>query len=181
MVEHLVKDPNKLYEICSYRDLEEYYPFSFIGNFNSIEVDIYYDVLNTMDSRILRNIYGYIVKQWTIIQKHIELSDYSDVSKKKYMNKKRLFKGGFTWKTSENGKKLLSRLDKVTTDILNDNQVANERLEGLLSSLGVQKLDDDAARDIHEKILSAIDRAPWSKTADTFNALYIGMIEQLEY
>ena len=44
MVEYLVKDPNKLYEICSYRDLEDYYPFSFIGNFNSIEVDIYYDV-----------------------------------------------------------------------------------------------------------------------------------------
>ena len=40
MVEHLVKDPNKLYEICNYRELEEYYPFSFIGNFNSIEVDI---------------------------------------------------------------------------------------------------------------------------------------------
>ena len=87
MVEHLVKDPNKLYEICNHRDLEDYYPFSFIGNFNSIEVDIYYDVLNTMDSRTLRNIYGYIVKQWTIIQKHIELSDYSDVSKKKYMRR----------------------------------------------------------------------------------------------
>ena len=87
MVEYLVKDPNKLYEICNHRDLEEYYPFSFIGNFNSIEVDIYYDVLNTMDSRTLRNIYGYIVKQWTIIQKHIELSDYSDVSKKKYMRR----------------------------------------------------------------------------------------------
>ena len=87
MVEHLVKDPNKLYEICNHRDLEDYYPFSFIGNFNSIEVDIYYDVLNTMDSRILRNIYGYIVKQWTIIQKHIELYDYSDVSKKKYMRR----------------------------------------------------------------------------------------------
>ena len=87
MVEYLVKDPNKLYEICNHRDLEDYYPFSFIGNFNSIEVDIYYDVLNTMDSRTLRNIYGYIVKQWTIIQKHIELSDYSDVSKKKYMRR----------------------------------------------------------------------------------------------
>ena len=87
MVEHLVKDPNKLYEICNHRDLEDYYPFSFIGNFNSIEVDIYYDVLNTMDSPTLRNIYGYIVKQWTIIQKHIELSDYSDVSKKKYMRR----------------------------------------------------------------------------------------------
>ena len=87
MVEHLVKDPNKLYEICNHRDLAEYYPFSFIGKFNSIEVDIYYDVLNTMDSRSLRNIYGYIVKQWTIIQKHIELSDYSDVSKKKYMRR----------------------------------------------------------------------------------------------
>jgi len=88
MVEYLVKDPNKLYEICNHRDLDEYYPFSFIGNFNSIEVDIYYDVLNTMDSRTLRNIYRYIVKQWTIIQKHIELSDYSDVSKKKYMRRK---------------------------------------------------------------------------------------------
>ena len=88
MVEHLVKDPNKLYEICNHRDLEDYYPFSFIGNFNSIEVDIYYDVLNTMDSRTLRNIYGYIVKQWTIIQKHIELSDYNEVSKKKYMRRK---------------------------------------------------------------------------------------------
>ena len=87
MVEYLVKDPNKLYEICNHRDLDEYYPFSFIGNFNSIEVDIYYDVLNTMDSRTLRNIYRYIVKQWTIIQKHIELSDYSDVSKKKYMRR----------------------------------------------------------------------------------------------
>ena len=87
MVEYLVKDPNKLYEICNHRDLEDYYPFSFIGNFNSIEVDIYYDVLNTMDPRTLRNIYGYIVKQWTIIQKHIELSDYSDVSKKKYMRR----------------------------------------------------------------------------------------------
>ena len=88
MVEYLVKDPNKLYEICNHRDLEDYYPFSFIGNFNSIEVDIYYDVLNTMDPRTLRNIYGYIVKQWTIIQKHIELSDYDEVSKKKYMRRK---------------------------------------------------------------------------------------------
>ena len=41
-----------------------------------------------MDSQTLRNIYGYIVKQWIIIQKHVELSDYGEVSKKKYMRRK---------------------------------------------------------------------------------------------
>ena len=40
-----------------------------------------------MDERSLRNIYQYIVKQWSIIQKHIELSEYDEVSKKKYMRR----------------------------------------------------------------------------------------------
>ena len=105
----------------------------------------------------------------------------SRVSKKKYMNQKRLFKGGFNWKESVNGINLLSRLQQVETDILYGNKDANERLEGLLSTLGVHKEDDDVARDVHAKIITAINSAQWSKTKDTFNALYTGMIEQLNY
>ena len=45
MSEHLLIDPNELYKLYDYRDVKEYYNFTFLADFTSIEIDIFYDVL----------------------------------------------------------------------------------------------------------------------------------------
>jgi hypothetical protein len=66
MSEHLLIDPNELYKLYSYKDIDEYYSFNFLTNFTSIEIDIFYDILNSVSSKQLSNLNNYIFKQWSV-------------------------------------------------------------------------------------------------------------------
>jgi hypothetical protein len=77
MSEHLLIDPNELYKLYSYKDIDEYYSFNFLTNFTSIEIDIFYDILNSVSSKQLSNLNNYIFKQWSLTKYTIDLEDLS--------------------------------------------------------------------------------------------------------
>jgi hypothetical protein len=77
MSEHLLIDPNELYKLYSYKDIDEYYPFNFLANFTSIEIYILYDILNSVSSKQLSNLNNYIFKQWSLTKYSIDLEDVS--------------------------------------------------------------------------------------------------------
>ena len=85
MSEHLLIDPNLLYKVYSFKDIDEYYPFNFFPVFKSIEIDIFYDILNTLPSKDITTIYQYLMKQWRVMCIHI--NDYDAPDKKVQRNK----------------------------------------------------------------------------------------------
>ena len=92
MSEHLLIDPNALYKLYSYKDIDEYYSFNFLANFTSIEIDIFYDILNSVSSKQLSNLNNYIFKQWSLTKYSIDLQDISpkrrnkDIMRRMYTN-----------------------------------------------------------------------------------------------
>ena len=82
MSEHLLLDPNKLYKIYFSQDIVEYYSFSFLPEFNSIDIDIFYDILNSVSLKVLSNLTNYIFKQWSLTKKMLELKDTGPVKRK---------------------------------------------------------------------------------------------------
>ena len=85
MSEYLLIDPNKLYKIYSSQDVVDYYSFSFLSEFNSIEIDIFYDILNSVSLKILSNLISYIFKQWSLTKKNLEIEDIGPVERTKYL------------------------------------------------------------------------------------------------
>jgi len=79
MSEHLLIDPNKLYKLYSYKDIKEYYPFDFFASFTSIEIDIFYDILNSLSRKELSNLNNYIFKQWAITQLTLKFKDVEPI------------------------------------------------------------------------------------------------------
>ena len=92
MSEHLLIDPNALYKLYSYKDIDEYYSFNFLTKFTSIEIDIFYDILNSVSSKQLSNLNNYIFKQWSLTKYSIDLQDISpkrrnkDIMRRMYTN-----------------------------------------------------------------------------------------------
>jgi len=79
MSEQLLIDPNKLYKLYSYKDIKEYYPFYFFASFTSIEIDIFYDILNSLSRKELSNLNNYIFKQWAITQLTLKFKDVEPI------------------------------------------------------------------------------------------------------
>ena len=93
MSEHLLIDPNALYKLYSYKDIDEYYSFNFLANFTSIEIDIFYDILNSVSSKQLSNLNNYIFKQWSVTKYFIDQEEglstkrrNKDIMKRVYTN-----------------------------------------------------------------------------------------------
>ena len=76
MSDKLIIDPNELYKLYDYRNIDEYYHFDFLSNFNSIEIDIFYDILNSLSNKDLSNVSNYIFRQWSLF--HLNLFDWSE-------------------------------------------------------------------------------------------------------
>ena len=66
MSEHLLINPDLLYRIYSYKHIEDYYCFSFLPPFSSIEIDVFYDILNSLPLKKLQNMDSYLYKQWSL-------------------------------------------------------------------------------------------------------------------
>jgi len=90
MSEHLVVDPNQLYRLYSYKDIDGYYSFTFLPEYTSIEIDIFYDILNSISIRKLSSLYMYMFKQWALTHKRIELESVSPVKRKKNILRRNL-------------------------------------------------------------------------------------------
>lgn len=83
MSEHLLINPNELYKLYYHTNVIDYYPFSFLPKFTSIEIDIFYDILNTLETKQIENLNCYLYKQWSLTRKLIETSDKETTKRKK--------------------------------------------------------------------------------------------------
>ena len=89
---NLVIDPNLLYRIYSPKDIGTYYHFNFLSEFNSIEIDIFYDILNSLSFKQLCNLNSYLYKQWMLTKRPLESTETQerkkDILSRNYTNKK---------------------------------------------------------------------------------------------
>jgi len=83
MSEHLLIDPNELYKLYSYKNIQEYYTFDFLPEFTSIETDIFYDILNSISEKQLINFNRYLFKQWSLTSMTLYDSDKDTNNRKK--------------------------------------------------------------------------------------------------
>ena len=84
MSEHLLIDLNQLYSIYSIDEIDgEYFHFSFLTNYNSIEIEIMYDILNCLSLKQLNQLTLYIYKQWSLLNLDPVLSSLSTPKRRK--------------------------------------------------------------------------------------------------
>ena len=78
MSEHLVVNPEKLYYLYSIKDIKnEYIEYTIFPTYNSIDINIFYDILNCLSNNELYSLYLFIYKQWSLLKlnkEHIDIS-----------------------------------------------------------------------------------------------------------
>jgi hypothetical protein len=66
MSEHLIIKPELLYKIYSHTLITDYFTYTFLPDFTSIDIDILYDILNCLSIKSLQSLDIYIYKQWKL-------------------------------------------------------------------------------------------------------------------
>jgi hypothetical protein len=91
MSEHLLINPNQLYFLYSVKDINDnYYEFSIFPDYNSIEIEIFYDILNCLSIYELQNLLTFIYKQWSLFKLDNTLEKLTNNKRKKTILKKEL-------------------------------------------------------------------------------------------
>jgi len=108
MSDKLIIDPDELYKLYDYRNVEEYYRFDFLSNFNSIDVDIFYDILNSLNDKELSNLNNYIFKQWSLTHLNLTIEEIKPHKRRKILQQRKYDHSKNVTKTELNNK--LSKL-----------------------------------------------------------------------
>jgi len=108
MSDKLIVDPNELYKLYDYRNVEEYYHFDFLSSFNSIEVDIFYDILNSLNNTEMSNLNNYIFRQWSLAHLNLTLEEIKPYKRSKILLQRKYDHSRNVTKTELNNK--LSKL-----------------------------------------------------------------------
>jgi len=111
MSEHLLIDINRLYIIYSADTIIDYYNYNFFPLFTSINIDIVYDILNSLDTKQLSNLQRYLYRQWSLTKNDNELINSTPIKRRKKILSKE-FKKTITSKEEFN--------DNLTNFISND-------------------------------------------------------------
>ena len=72
MSEHLLIDPEKLYKLYDHTTIKEYYRFTYLPTYKSIDKDIFYDIINSLSTKQLRNLDSFIYKQIALTRTMLE-------------------------------------------------------------------------------------------------------------
>ena len=88
MAEHLLIDPDGLYKFYNAYDVDEYYTFTCLPTFTSIDIDILYDILNSISTKSLQNLNMYIFKQWSLTKNILEINETTPIKRNKELHKK---------------------------------------------------------------------------------------------
>lgn len=84
MSEHLLINLEQLYLIYNVRDIvEPYYEFDFIPKFNTIDVDVLYDILNCLSIDHLNNLINFMYIQWSVLKNIPEIEEWTPLKRKK--------------------------------------------------------------------------------------------------
>ena len=91
MSEHLLINLNHLYFLYSVNDIkEDYYDFSIFPHYNSIDIEIFYDILNCLSMYELQNLLVFIYKQWSLFKLDNNLDEFTNNKRKKTILKQEL-------------------------------------------------------------------------------------------
>lgn len=91
MSDHLLLHLDFLYRIYTVDDIKgDYYSFDFLPNYNSIEVDTIYDILNCLDNNSLNNLLVFIFKQWSLFKIDPEKDELSTTARRNYILSKNI-------------------------------------------------------------------------------------------
>ena len=66
MSEHLIIKPELLYKIYSHTLISNYFLYTFLPSFKSIDINIFYDILNCLSTKSLQSLDMYIYNQWKL-------------------------------------------------------------------------------------------------------------------
>ena len=77
MNKYLIINPDILYKLYSPYNIVNYYPYNFLYKFNTIETNIFYDILNTLNNNSLLGLYRYITISWNNIYENINSKKYN--------------------------------------------------------------------------------------------------------
>lgn len=72
MNKYILIDLPKLYNIYFADDVDEYYSYDFLHRFKEIDVDIVYDVINTLQDTELVSLHNYIARCWNSTSNNIK-------------------------------------------------------------------------------------------------------------
>ena len=91
MSEYLLINPNQLYFLYSVKDIkDDYFEFSIFPDYNSIEIEIFYDILNCLSIYELQNLLVFIYKQWSLFKLDNTLEEFTNNKRKKTILKQEL-------------------------------------------------------------------------------------------
>ena len=91
MSEHLLINPDQLYFLYSVKDIkDDYCEFSIFPDYHSIEVEIFYDILNCLSIYELQNLLVFIYKQWSLFKLDNTLEEFKNNKRKKIILKQDL-------------------------------------------------------------------------------------------
>ena len=99
-----------------------YKNFSFLPDYNSIEIDIIYDILNGLSDKELKNINIYLFKQWILTKRLLELKEAGTVKRKREILKLTYDNTEFTTKEKLNNmsenteelKRIANAIEEIT-------------------------------------------------------------------
>ena len=90
MNKYLLKDPDVLYRLYKACDIDYYYSYNFLYNFNTIDYHIFYDILNSLNNKELLSLHNYFARFWVKTTNNIDdMNIYEDtvISFEKKMTK----------------------------------------------------------------------------------------------
>jgi hypothetical protein len=82
MSQHLITNLDNLYKLFSYKDLDIYYDYNFLPEYNSIDVKTIYDIFNTLSITKLNKFHLYLFRQWNLIKEHHEYKEQTPLFRK---------------------------------------------------------------------------------------------------
>lgn len=111
MLDKLIISPSRLYDIYNYKQLNIHYNYNFLSEFKSIDIYIFYDILNCLSLKQLKSLDRYIYKQLSLINLIIDKSD-KELDIESIKRKKKVLKNIYSHKLINSPEELNNKLKK---------------------------------------------------------------------
>ena len=113
MLDKLIISPSRLYDIYNYKQLDIHYNYNynFLSEFKSIDIYIFYDILNCLSLKQLKSLDRYIYKQLSLINLVIDKSD-KELDIESIKREKKVVKNIYSHKLINSPEELNNKLKK---------------------------------------------------------------------
>ena len=125
MTEYLIIDPNILYNLYNYKDVIDYYPFNFLAEFKSIDINVFYDVFNSIPHKNIQSCDRYIYTQWSLTKENLKGYTTS-------IRQQNIYKREYSHEVSRTKEEFNNKLDNfITKDPIISLYIMNQLLKYL--------------------------------------------------